>query len=110
MKYLCRASARSGGLAAILILAAVANAQTTNLTNPLIDYSGFLTNAAKVQIIHDQRRLTAQQFIYLARARDTVVFDARSDDKYHKLHIKGARHLSFPESTEAELAKVFPSK
>jgi hypothetical protein len=38
----------------------------------------------------------------------TIIFD--SDDKYQKLHIKGARHLSFPEITEPELAKVFPAK
>jgi hypothetical protein len=40
----------------------------------------------------------------------TIIFDARSDDKYQKLHIKGAKHLSFPEITESELARVIPSK
>ena len=40
----------------------------------------------------------------------TVVFDARSDDKYKMLHIKGARHLSFPEITAPALEKIFPDK
>src|SRR5689334_18608784 len=107
MRNICRITASSGGLAAILILAATAKAQTNNIANPLIDYPGFLTNAAKVETIRNQRRLTEQQFIDMASARDTIVFDARSDDKFQKLHIKGARHLSFPEITEVELAKVF---
>jgi hypothetical protein len=46
----------------------------------------------------------------MASQPGTIVFDARSDDKYQKLHIKGARHLSFPEITEPELAKVFSAK
>jgi phage shock protein E len=39
-----------------------------------------------------------------------VVLDARSDDKYQLLHVKGARHLSLPNFTEAELQKVIPNK
>ena len=40
----------------------------------------------------------------------TIIYDARSDDKYARLHIKGARHLSFTEITADNLAKVFPTK
>jgi phage shock protein E len=46
----------------------------------------------------------------MAAQPGTVVFDARSDDKYAKLHIKGAKHLSFTEITADNLAKVFPTK
>jgi len=85
-------------------------AQTNNIPNPLIDYDGFLTNAAKVAVLRNTHRVTEGQFIEMANEPDTIVFDARSDDKYRGLHLKGAHHLSFSEITEAELAKVFPSK
>jgi hypothetical protein len=108
-----KTSSGSGSLVAavfVLALSATARAQTNSIPNRLIDYQGFLTNAAKVAVLRSERRLTEEQFIEMARGPDTIVFDARSDDKYGRLHVKGARHLSFPEITEAELAKVIPSK
>src|SRR5207248_688672 len=51
-----------------------------------------------------------EQFIKMSQERGTIVFDARSDDKYRLLHIKGATHLSLPDMTAAELAKVIPEK
>jgi hypothetical protein len=54
--------------------------------------------------------VSEDQFIAMSADPGTVIFDARSDDKYARLHLKGAKHLSFPEITAAELAKVFPTK
>jgi hypothetical protein len=93
-----------------LAFSASGRAETNSIPNRLIDYPGFLTNAAKVEGLRNEHRVTEAQFIEMASDPNTVVFDARSDDKYGRFHIKGARHLSFPEITEAELAKVFPSR
>ncbi len=98
------------GFATVVFLSAVAHGQINPIPNWLIDYDGFLTNAAKVAILRNEHRVTEDQFIGMAKEPDTIVFDARSDDKYKALHVNGARHLSFPEITEAELAKMFPSK
>jgi hypothetical protein len=78
--------------------------------NPLIDYAGFLENAAKVDKLRSERRLSEGAFIRMAKEPGTIVFDARSDSKYAMLHVKGARHLSLPDITAAELAKVIPDK
>ena len=104
-----------GACASLMVGFAVAfsasgHAETNNIPNRLIDYPGFLTNAAKVEVLRNEHRVTEPQFIEMASYPNTVVFDARSDDKYGRFHIKGARHLSFPEITESELARVFPSK
>jgi phage shock protein E len=85
-------------------------AQTNSIPNRLIDYPAFLAQAAEVGRVREQHRLTEDMFIQMASEPGTIVFDARSDDKYQKLHIKGACHLSFPEITAEELAKVIPSK
>jgi hypothetical protein len=87
-----------------------ASAQTNNIPNRLIDYDTFLTNAASVARLRNERRVTEEQFIAMAAQSGTVVFDARSDDKYAKLHIKGAKHLNFTEITADNLVKVFPTK
>ena len=95
---------------AVLLAGIAGYAATNNIPNRLIDYDGFLASAADVGRLRSERRISEEKFIELAKEPGTIIFDARSDDKYGKLHIKGARHLSFPEITEDELAKVFPSK
>src|SRR5689334_1982303 len=88
----------AAGLAfAGMLIATEANAQTNNIPNRLIDYDAFLAHATDVGRLRSERRVTEQQFLNLAAEPGTIVFDARSDDKYQKLHVKGARHLSFPE-------------
>lgn len=94
----------------VLLICLSATAQTNNIPNPLIDYPTFLTNAAEVAQLRSQHRVTEDQFIEMSAQPGTIVFDARSDDKFQKLHVKGAKHLSFPEITEADLAKVIPDK
>jgi len=91
----------------LLALSAVAD---TNIPNRLVDYDTFLAHAVDVGRLRSEHRVTEEKFIQMAGEPGTVVFDARSDDKFQQLHIKGARHLSFPEITAAELAKIFPDK
>lgn len=78
--------------------------------NSNIDYAGFLANVVAVSKLRDERRVGEQDFIEMSREPDTIVFDARSDTKYRLLHVKGAKHLSLPDVTAAELAKLIPSK
>ena len=78
--------------------------------NPNIDYEGFLANAMAVRKLREERRVSEQDFIEMSREPDTIVFDARSDAKYQLLHVKGAKHLSLPDVTAADLARVIPSK
>ena len=84
--------------------------QQFTLPNRNIDYQGFLSNAIAVSKLREERRVSEQDFIEMSREPDTIVFDARSDAKYRLLHVKGAKHLSLPDVTAAELAKLMPSK
>lgn len=80
------------------------------IPNRLIDYDGFLQNAVSVGKLRQERRITEVEFIRMAAEQGTIIFDARSDSKFALLHIKGARHISLPDITAAELAKVIPDK
>jgi hypothetical protein len=80
------------------------------MPNRQIDYNGFLTNAVEVGRLRQERRVSEHDFIEMSKEVDTIVFDARSDSKYQMLHIKGAKHLSLPDITAAELVKVIPTK
>jgi hypothetical protein len=95
---------------ALLFFALNAYGQTNNLPNRLIDYDTFLTNAVEVGRLRAQRRLSEEQFIKTALLPRTVILDARSGDKFQKMHIKGAKHLTFAEITANELARILPDK
>jgi hypothetical protein len=87
-----------------------ARAEEEPIPNKMIDYHGFLQNAATVGKLRAQRRITEAEFIRMAHEPGTIVFDARSDAKFAMFHIKGAKHLSLPDVTADELAKVIPDK
>jgi len=100
------------GLAVVVLLAGSVSprAEEAPILNKMIDYSGFLQNAEMVGKLRKQRRVTEEEFIRMTKEPGTIVFDARSDAKFAMFHIKGAKHLSLPDVTAEELAKVIPNK
>jgi phage shock protein E len=78
--------------------------------NPPIDSRGFAAGVAEVETLRESRRMGEDECLALAARPDTVILDARSRQKYDILHVRGARHLSFPDITTDELAKVIPTK
>jgi phage shock protein E len=94
-------------LAAVALLAPALRADEGN---PRIDYRRFATGVAEVEKLRESRRVGEDEFLALAAKPDTIVLDARSREKYDLLHVRGARHLSFPDITADELAKVIPTK
>lgn len=97
-------------IAALALGCITIHAEENAIPNRLIDYDRFLESAQEVGKVRKQRRVTEEQFIKMSQETGTIVFDARSDEKYRLLHIKGATHLSLPDVTAAELAKVIPEK
>jgi hypothetical protein len=78
------------------------------LDNPRIDYDGFLRDAAEVAELRASRRISETTFLEMAADPNTIILDARSREKYDLLHIKGAKNLSLPDMTAAELASLIP--
>ena len=97
---------------AVIVLAAVAvSAQkTVDIPNPSIDMKGFLEVSAEAAKHRETRRLTEAEFIRMSKELGVVVLDARSQQKYEELHIRGAVNLSFPDITVESLATMFPDK
>jgi hypothetical protein len=102
-------------VAVFIILFSVASTQNPTpkdklQPNPLINYNAFLENARRVQNLREERRISEADFIRMAAEPRTVIFDARSDSKFAMLHVKGAKHLSLPDFTADELARMLPDK
>lgn len=83
---------------------------TEDIPNRLIDYDAFEDQVAVVGEIRKERRITEKEFIRMAARRSTIILDARSTEKFNLLHVKGATHLSLPDFTAEELARIIPSK
>ena len=80
------------------------------IPNPAIDMQGYLRAAAEAAEHRESRRLTEEDFIRMSREPGTVILDARSQEKYNELHIKGAINLSFPDITVESLNTALPDK
>ena len=80
------------------------------IPNPMIDYQGFLENASAVGKLRQERRITEAEFVRMAAEPGTIILDARSDSKFAMLRVKRAKHLSLPDVTGTELAKIIPEK
>jgi hypothetical protein len=87
-------------------------AKTTQagINNPAIDMKGYLAVASEAARHRESRRLTEDEFIKMSRELGTIIYDARSHEKYNQLHIKGAINLSFPDITVDSLNATFPDK
>jgi len=98
------------GIILISMIGGSAHSQTNSIPNRLIDYDGFLKSASTVATLRAGHRVSEETFIQMAGQPETVVLDARSDDKFGRLHIKGAKHLDFSEFTVANLERIVPMK
>ncbi|MFZ4121938.1 MAG: rhodanese-like domain-containing protein [Caulobacterales bacterium] len=91
----------------LVCCAALASAQPVpKLTNPQIDYPGFLQLTAATQAQRDQRLITFADFQRRATEPDTLILDARSADAFARGHLAGAVNLPLTDFTAESLARV----
>lgn len=78
--------------------------------NPAIDMPGYLRIASEAAEYRETHRVSEDEFIRMSRDPGTIVLDARSDEKYDELHVRGAVHLGFPDLAVASLEQAIPDK
>jgi len=94
-----------GILAALTAAQAAQQAQQAPV-NPAIDMEGFLRVSARAA----KHRESQEEFARMSREPETIIWDARSKDKYDQLHARGAINLSFPDIAVESLRKTIPDK
>jgi Rhodanese-like domain len=98
------------GLPGLMLCATAAAWQPAVADNTQIDAQGFLEHVRAAGVLRPSRRVSEADFMRMAREPNTVLLDARSERLYRLRHVKGAVNLSFPEFTQATLARVVPTK
>jgi hypothetical protein len=96
-------------LAGNLAVAAAA-ADHAAVDNPAIDSRGYRLMTAKALELREKHRVSEAEFIGMSHEPGTIVLDARSRDKYGRLHVKGAINLPFPDITVESVQRVLPDK
>ncbi|MBC8127685.1 MAG: rhodanese-like domain-containing protein [Gloeobacteraceae cyanobacterium ES-bin-144] len=78
--------------------------------NPAIDYTKFAKLTAELEPVRARNRISEDEFLQMAKEPGTVILDARSKDRFERIHVKGAIHLAFTDFTEEALLKLIPNK
>jgi rhodanese-related sulfurtransferase len=92
-----------------LLLANAGLAQVTNYPMAKVSFDDFKGLVAEVETHRASRLLDLNAFLKISKEPGVIVLDSRSTFRFKRLHVKGARHLSFTDFTQANLQKVIPS-
>ena len=75
-----------------------------------VDYDAFEKLVSEVKEHRKARLVDLKKFLELAKEKNIIILDTRSDVMFKNKHIKGAIHLNFSDFTQENLAKVIPSR
>ncbi len=74
-----------------------------------VSYEDFKELVAEVESHRNERILSLDEFLAMSKQPNVIVLDTRSDFRYDRIHIQGAKHLSFTDFTQTNLANVIPT-
>jgi hypothetical protein len=80
------------------------------IENPAIDMPAFLLLSEEAAALREKHRVSEAEFLRLSRQPETIVLDARSQEKYDLLHVRGALHLDFSDIAVASLERLIPDR
>jgi rhodanese-related sulfurtransferase len=74
------------------------------------DFDSFVQVAQRVQKEREQRLLSAKQFVEMASEPGAVALDARSQDSFELVRVKGSKNLPYTNFGEVTLGKLIPHR
>ena len=99
-------------LFAVSLLLLIANsglAQGTSYPKAKVSFEDFKGIVAAVEAHRASRLIDLNTFLKMSQEPGVIILDSRSDFRFDRIHIKGAKHLAFTDYTQANLAKVIPN-
>ncbi len=95
-------------IAAILLSVVVITsgmAQNKNYPKAKVSFDDFKGLVAAVEPHRASRLIDLDQFLKMSKEPGSIVFDSRSTFRFDRIHIKGAKHLSFTDFTQDNLGQ-----
>ena len=94
----------------VMILAANAGfAQDTKYPKAKVSFDDFKGLVAEVETHRASRLIDLNTFLKMSKEEGVIILDSRSDFRFDRIHLKGAKHLAFTDFTQDNLKKVIPN-
>jgi hypothetical protein len=90
----------------LLITTTMATAQIPSVPPAKVSFEDFKQLVAEVETHRQERLIDLNTFLKMSKEKGVIILDTRSDFRYERKHVKGARHLDFTDFTQSNLAKV----
>lgn len=74
-----------------------------------VSFEDFKSLVAQVEPHRASRLIDLDTFLKMSKQAGTIILDSRSEFRFERIHIKGAKHLSFTDFTQDNLRKAIPS-
>ena len=74
-----------------------------------VDFDAYEQLSKEAKAHRKTRLLNVEEFVKMSKEENVLILDTRSDNMYHRKHIKGAVHLNFSDFTQENLANLIPS-
>ena len=96
-------------VAIIMLAASTGLAQNTNYPKAKVSFDDFKGLVAEVETNRAARLIDLNTFLKMSKEEGAIILDSRSDFRFDRIHLKGARHLAFTDFTQDNLKKVIPN-
>lgn len=101
---------RMGIVVAMGLLAAVPGwTKRADYPKAKVSFQDFKGLVSEVEAHRASRLINLNAFLKMSKEPGTIILDSRSTFRYDRIHLQGARHLSFTDFTQSNLSKVLPS-
>ena len=98
-----------GSLLLSLAVSAAAIAQNAPYPRAKVSFEDFKKLVAEVEAHRATRLIDLHTFLRMCREPGVVVLDTRSSYRFDRIHVRGAKHLSFSDFTQDNLRRIIPS-
>lgn len=92
-----------------VLVATSGMAQNRKYPKAKVSFEDYKALVAAVEPHRARRLVDLDQFLKMSKEPGVIIFDSRSTFRFDRIHLKGAKHLSFTDFTQDNLAKTIPS-
>ncbi len=92
----------------ILFAAGAAMAQVKSYPKAKVNFKDFSRLVAEVETHRASRLVDLDTFLRMSKEPGVIILDSRSTFRFERIHLKGAKHLSFADFTQDNLRRVIP--
>jgi hypothetical protein len=94
---------------AILLFGSSVIAQDNPYPKAKVSFDDFKNLVTEVESHREKRLIDLDTFLKMSKEPGVIILDSRSTFRYERIHMKGAKHLSFTDFTQNNLGEVIPS-